>query len=85
MATKRPCDINPRKLTNSEKQMLEEEKLDEMDDDLYPLGDGTVTTYHEFDEFDDGSPWYKNPPKEVADFMSEEELAEIAALPDVES
>lgn len=39
---------------------------------------------YKFYEFDEGSPCCRNPPKEVADFMSEEELAEIAALPDLE-
>jgi hypothetical protein len=78
VATKRPADINriPELLT-------EEQKYENAEDDLRLSPDGTMTTYHEFDEFDENSEWYKHPPKPEADLMSEEELAEIAALPDV--
>jgi hypothetical protein len=79
MATKRPADL---KITTSA-SMTEDEIFDEIEEDLYfHPPSGTMTTYHEFDEFDETSWWYKNPPKEVAAFMSEEELAEIATLPE---
>jgi len=57
---------------------------EEIAEDLYfHPPSGTMMTYYEGDEFEEGSGWYKNPPREVADFISEEKLAAIAALPDI--
>jgi hypothetical protein len=79
VATKRPADLKK----NTSAPMTEEEIFDEIEEDLYLAPDGTATTYHEYDELDPGTVWYKNPPKEIVEFMSEEELAEIAELPDL--